>query len=1390
MRHAPLASPRAVPIRVKSPYWARLRVAVAVVGAVACVALVVEAAAEPSWAASPTTPEPAALGGFALGDGVEGMIEPRTGDVSFTLPVAGLSLRWDSRVSANRFSLGRGWAIGGLPHVEVQGGVRVAPASGGEYPADASVPSGLAGYRSADTAFRQHRVEVPARADGLRGAQEAAFTLTELGGITTYFNAQGDPIARVDPTMHRTDWEWAPGHRLIRVTDPTGVVATLDWSDPSRVDLTAGLGDRQTAGAVQLTGGRVAVVVDATGARFQLGYTDTGLVQRMAAPSGASTEIAWQRLADGRAAVDRIRLLDAATGAELSARSWTAPDALATGWPQYDGEAQLFALGAADDGYQTTVTDDETLITSTFDHRQRLIERETAVGTPAGRVVVQRQAYTYPAETGGDVPPQFGRPTEVTVTHLDAAGGRRATTETFESDALGRIITQVDADGSRTEIRYDDTVTDASGVPIGAPIRRRVTTPDGLVEETRHELDPTRTIPIVTETYTGSTGGELVRTGREEFDLDADGFVREHRVFGQADGGQPVVTSARTTTDRAAGTVTTVSTAAAGTEAEATSTTVVDGVHGGTLRTTDAGGATNATDYDDAGRPVRQTDAAGNVTRIEYRTAQLQGENATTVTGPDGVVRTSTTDVLGRITATTDIARTVTRFERDRFGIVTAATQTSAAGERLAGIRYAHDAFGRLTELARDNGVTTTYAYTSANEIAHEVATRADGTTLSDRVYDYDARGRLSTRVDTVADSIGADASAEGRATTTTTTTSYTYDAFDRLTGSTVHDGASTEASVSTSTRYELSVSGDIRAEHVTERPGSETAETTTRAFEYGPTGTLLRVATIAPDGTVGAVTQEYDAAGNVTRAIDGTTYAYNALNQPITETTPQGATIGTTYWSTGQRAARTTGAGTPDAATTTFHWDGTQLRNDTHTTGGSAAQTASYLIGTGRHARSLGAEASVTYYEADFHGNVTELTGADGEIVTRYRYSDYGRTAAAALGPLVGDAARNPFQYAGEYTDATGTQHLQARTYDPESMRLTSVDPELLHNRYHYAALNPITLADPSGHLPELPPWAVAVIAGAGLAAAGIGLAAAVGGFLAVAATTVGGASTSLQLALGASIVVAAGFDLTATALTTAQYFVPKFLDPTIAFGLGLASAAVGGTTLFAGAFAVGFGRAIAGRTEIGKLMAQGARQDLAEQIVATEQTIASEAKAVLDELAEDAFSEETLRRWLNAAIGEQATIMAGGKWDALIHLKLLDEALVVGRRVLTSNGKKRFRIIVTFAVGDELRTLSRAERYAAYLKSSEVDAVINTVRSRIRPQLRVTKLRGWERDGTKHGKKVSELAYPGPGTGPSYAAKLDKGYDLYDATGLAYVDPNRQLDQVFSHQTFRGTL
>jgi RHS repeat-associated protein len=447
--------------------------------------------------------------------------------------------------------------------------------------------------------------------------------------------------------------------------------------------------------------------------------------------------------------------------------------------------------------------------------------------------------------------------------------------------------------------------------------------------------------------------------------------------------------------------------------------------------------------------------------RYEY---DLYG-NTTQVTYPDGKTIQHSFDEFGRQETSTDITGNVTTNKYDRVGLLTHLTQTSANGTVLSEVGYEYDDFGRMTTLTRGNTVITKYTFTSADQIRTETTKNGD-TIILDAAYEYDTHGNLTKRVNTRQDDTTLGQENPGLVTETSV---YTYNAYNQLTTSTVHPGATTDTEPTLRTQYEIGVSGDVTKETTTQGQTMNVRE-----FETNPQGQTTAITT---DGV--RAEQTYDPAGNLTQAADGTTYTYNSHNQPITETRTDGTTTNHTYWVTGQRNTTTTSNVTNrnNSDTVAMYWDGATLINDTHTTGNDPTntQTASYLTGTTRHTRTL-TNTSTTdpatgtnYYVTDRHGNTTATTNTNGDITTAYTYTDYGSpTEYVTPGQPGTGADRNPFQYAGEYTTETGNQYLGARTYNPNTTNFTTKDVANQFNLYAYANSNPITLVDPTGQTPD----------------------------------------------------------------------------------------------------------------------------------------------------------------------------------------------------------------------------------------------------------------------------------------------------------------------------------
>ncbi|MEY8746871.1 RHS repeat-associated core domain-containing protein [Bacillales bacterium AN1005] len=107
--------------------------------------------------------------------------------------------------------------------------------------------------------------------------------------------------------------------------------------------------------------------------------------------------------------------------------------------------------------------------------------------------------------------------------------------------------------------------------------------------------------------------------------------------------------------------------------------------------------------------------------------------------------------------------------------------------------------------------------------------------------------------------------------------------------------------------------------------------------------------------------------------------------------------------------------------------------------------------------------QGHMAYYVNNIHGDVTHLTGQQGQILNAYTYDAFGNMLSAR------EQRGNPFRYAGEMQDAlTGHYYLRARFYNPQIARFTQEDTYRGDglNLYAYVANNPIRYVDPSGYM------------------------------------------------------------------------------------------------------------------------------------------------------------------------------------------------------------------------------------------------------------------------------------------------------------------------------------
>ncbi|WP_158717997.1 RHS repeat domain-containing protein [Streptomyces sp. NRRL F-2664] len=436
---------------------------------------------------------------------------------------------------------------------------------------------------------------------------------------------------------------------------------------------------------------------------------------------------------------------------------------------------------------------------------------------------------------------------------------------------------------------------------------------------------------------------------------------------------------------------------------------------------------------------------------------------------PDGRTTSRAYDAVGQLVTATDAAGAVTAYAYNEDGTLKQAEQTTKDGQ-VSSAAYTYDGLGRPVKSAYGNGTVAATEYWDSGQPKKETLTGKDGAVLSQVAYTYNSRGELATRTDIRPTTAGGSEGQEGSGSTggmTTTHTVHSYDAYGRLTGTVLHDGADAEAPVIRSTAYTANAAGDITTVTVTGKDGKKTVT----EHETDPAGRLTAVTT---DGTKAA--QAYDAAGNLTTGADGTSYTYSPDNKPLTGSAKDGTRTEYAYWPDGSRKSSTTTSPAGEKHTVLFHYTPAgDIANDTHTTKDGQTRTAAYLTGlAGREHRTLdGSPDGAAYLHADRRGNtILETTSRAAASTSRY-YTDYGQEARPdgtplTLPPAAADPAANPFRFGGEYTNSeTGTHYTPARTYDPATGRFTTRDPHPTPlNKYQAFDTNPVEHIDPSGNI------------------------------------------------------------------------------------------------------------------------------------------------------------------------------------------------------------------------------------------------------------------------------------------------------------------------------------
>jgi RHS repeat-associated protein len=847
-----------------------------------------------------------------------------------------------------------------------------------------------------------------------------------LGKTTTYFYDLLGRIEKVrDPLNRETTFLYDLVGHLLRVTDPLGNQTNWAYNDRGLVSTKTDPGGKVWTYTYD-ENRNMTSVTDPLNKTTTYGFDDANRLTSIRDPLGNTTTYAYD--AAGRLASKTDPLNRSASYAYDAAgrvTQTTLPNTATLGYA-YDANGNLTSV-TNEFGNATTYTYDAAnrLITSTdalnetTAHGYDAVNRLTSTTDPLDRTT----SYSY--DPAGRLVSMTDPLNKTTSYGYDAADRRTAFTDptnrttSYGYDAAGQLITLTDPGGKTTTNAYDNAGRLAS-----------VTEPSGAV--TSYGYNSRGLMTSVTDPLLKVTTYGYDDAGRMTSETDP---LNKTTTYGYDGGGR--LTSI---TDALGGVVT------LGYDPASQLTSVTDpGNKTWTYGYNALGIRNSVTDplnrqttwgYNAAGDLSSRTDARGILTSYGYDAARRQ----TSVTYPGGSVgytfngagnRTQMTDPTGQSAYTYDSAGRVTAVTSPRGQI---SYTYDSAGRRasmtLPGNRtvtydynargllasltdwqgrvtsFDYDSDGNRSKISRPNGVESNYVYDPAGRVTSITHTKAQNTLLSFS-YTYDDAGRRTS------------------VTTEEGTESYTYDALGRLTQVSYPGGPT------------VSYTYDAAGNRKTETRGGSTTN-----YDYDAASQLV---------TVGSKTYTYDANGNLTQA-GSDLFAWDYDNR-LTQATAGTHTASYSYDGDGVRVGATV--------------DGNQASYLVDTQGGLPTLvddgSKAYLHADGMLAE-VGA-GGATQLLGDALGSVRGLADGTGALVGSRSYEAFGS-------PRTTSGPSSLFGFTGEPTDATGLVYLRARSLDPSTGRMLSADPvqpnapgTLGYNLYVYAANDPTTRTDPTGH-------------------------------------------------------------------------------------------------------------------------------------------------------------------------------------------------------------------------------------------------------------------------------------------------------------------------------------
>ena len=913
---------------------------------------------------------------------------------------------------------------------------------------------------------------------------DSSYSITHRDGLKYNFTSNGYLTSIVDRYSNAVALDRSVAGKL-KITDPAGRVTVLGYDS---------------------YGERITTVTDPEGAIFNLEYNSLGLLSKVMYPAPAAGEErpTWSYT------YNNSRLLQTKTDPEEQTVTYSYgddrkvtlavdpegiinpsghskslffdPATSTTSVTEKDGHAWQYTVDSANGLVMGKTDPDGNSIRYTYDSADRVLTQTTPVDT--GISYIKKFQY----DAGGNITdvqgharrdgsPPVDEPVDL---HLgftyDLANFDRITsytdylanqtvTMTYDQDGsyhrtrttgpFGTVTTRQHANGNIHDVAYPDGASRTYGY-TSSGILQSVT--DNHNIKTEFSDFTARGLPQTVKIFDSTGAVKYTST----YTYDALGRLKSKAVIGTSD--NYVTTYGYDRMGNVAQT----------TDANGNPTTVAFNYKGLPRQITDALGEVTGLEYVSAENLSALTDANDNRTEFSYTPRGLLAKETPPVGAPirygynpagkvTKKINDTTNEVLiaysydpqGRLTGRSFLDGTSDSFTYD------AASRLSTAGNQNISYTFVYDGYGRLQSQTDNSGNVVAYGY--------DVAGRRTSLTVNNShtvTYGYTA-DKLASITSSLAGAFGYGYDSLGRRGSITypngISGTYTYNADQPgwLAGISYVGTGDTIYSVSYPT-FDKVGNRMAKNERSLTTYGYDAVyrllnSAAGEVFTYDGTGNRLsdaaKLYTITAGNVMaaaGATSYTYDSYGNTLTAGQWT-YGWNSAGQ-MASAINGNTVVGYAYDPFGRRISKTV-----NGAVISYVYDGQDIAAMV-----SEGNTTHFVHGPGVDEHLALVQGAPYFYHVDGLGSITKITDSGQNVVQAYSYTSFGT-------PTPSTGFQQPFGFTGrEYDPETGHHYYRSRTYNTDTGRFLRRDSlgfaggdVVLTN---YVGGNPVNFVDPNG--------------------------------------------------------------------------------------------------------------------------------------------------------------------------------------------------------------------------------------------------------------------------------------------------------------------------------------